>query len=69
MPPSDEQVELTKAVEQHYSIAEEIETSLEANIKRAERLRQSTLKKAFAGKLVSQINNDESVENMLRGSV
>ncbi len=52
VPPQKEQIKIMEEVERSYSIAEEIETAVETNLKRAERLRQAILKKAFSGRLV-----------------
>ena len=41
------------------SIIQQAEGTVEASLKRAERLRQSILKQAFSGKLVPQDPNDE----------
>jgi type I restriction enzyme S subunit len=52
LPPSYEQELIMAEVERLLSVADEIEIAIEFNLKRADRLRQSILKKAFSGKLV-----------------
>jgi len=47
-------VEIQSEIEQRLSLTEEIETSIEMNLKRVECLRQSILKKAFSGYLLTQ---------------
>ncbi len=42
-----------------------METAIKANLKRADRLRQSILKRAFVGKLVPQDVDDEPAERLL----
>ncbi len=52
LPPPAEQKRIVEEVERRLSVIEEMETAVAANLKRATRLRQSILKKAFEGKLV-----------------
>ncbi len=50
-PPLQEQQKIVEEVESYLSVTEEIEQVVNTNLKRAERLRQSILKKAFSGHL------------------
>ncbi|MBI5409882.1 MAG: restriction endonuclease subunit S [Nitrospirae bacterium] len=52
IPSVKEQGKVVEEVERRLSVAEEIEVEIETNLKRAERLRQSILKKAFSGRLI-----------------
>jgi type I restriction enzyme, S subunit len=65
LPPMLEQEQIVEEVEQQLSIVSELEAIVEANLKRAERLRQSILKEAFASGLVPQDPNDEPVTILL----
>jgi type I restriction enzyme, S subunit len=51
--------QISAEAERDFSIADELEAQIDANLKRAERLRQAILKRAFEGKLVPQNPNDE----------
>jgi len=52
LPPLDDQHLIVEEIESRLSVAEEIEEIININLKRAERLRQAILKKAFSGRLV-----------------
>lgn len=65
LPPRAEQQRILTEVEQRLSIIQELEQVVSANLKRAVRLRQSILKRAFAGRLVEQNPGDEPVEVLL----
>jgi len=65
LPPLREQEVIQSEVDRRLSIADEVETTIDAELKRSERLRQSILKQAFSGKLVPQDTTDEPVEKLL----
>ncbi|HXG66613.1 MAG TPA: hypothetical protein VNO70_16050, partial [Blastocatellia bacterium] len=65
IPPLLEQQRIVAEVERRLSVIDEIETAITANLKRAERLRQAILKRAFEGKLVPQDPNDEPASVLL----
>ncbi len=52
LPPFAEQKRIVAEVERRLSVVEELEMTMIANLKRAERLRQSFLQRAFSGKLL-----------------
>jgi type I restriction enzyme S subunit len=58
-PPFREQSIIVGEIEERLSVLGGSEASIEVNLKRAERLRQSILKKAFAGELVTQKTNQK----------
>lgn len=53
LPPLDEQEQIVAEVERRLSVIDELEATVEANLARADRLRQSILSQAFNGKLLS----------------
>ena len=61
-----EQKAVMKHVDALLSVAERIETQVDRGLIRAERLRQSVLKKAFSGKLVSHDADNESAVTLLK---
>jgi len=54
IPPMNEQELIVQEVERRFSVTHKMESELERNLRRADRLRQSILKKAFSGRLVLQ---------------
>lgn len=65
LPPLVEQIRIVAEVERRLSLIDDLESAIVANLKRADRLRQSILKRAFEGKLVPQDPADEPAEAML----
>ena len=65
LPPIAEQARIVAEVEGRLSLIDDLEAIVSANLKRADRLRQSILKRAFEGKLVPQHPADEPASALL----
>ncbi len=65
LPPRAEQEQIVAEVERRLSVISALEATVEASLKRAERLRQSVLREAFAGRLVPQDPTDEPASALL----
>ena len=65
VPPLAEQHRIVAEVERHLSVIQNAEAVVDTSLKRAERLRQSILKQAFAGQLVPQDPYDEPASVLL----
>jgi len=65
LPPKNEILRIAAELSRRFSVTDEVQIQLETDQKRAERLRQSVLKRAFEGKLVPQSPKDEPASILL----
>ena len=65
LPPVADQEKLIADLEDQLPIIDNLDHSVNTNLRRAVRLRQAILKKAFEGKLVPQDPNDEPASVLL----
>ncbi|MGH3089669.1 MAG: restriction endonuclease subunit S, partial [Rubrobacteraceae bacterium] len=66
LPPLEEQTQILEELDRKLSIVDNLEATIEENLKRSGSLRQSILKRAFSGRLVGQDAEDEPASALLR---
>jgi len=66
LPNIDEQIKIVAKIESRLSVCDKLEQIVDENLSKAQALKQSILKKAFAGQLVPQDPNDEPAEALLK---
>jgi type I restriction enzyme S subunit len=64
--PEDEQPAIVEAAEDQISVIDHLEVDLDAKLKSSQALRQSILRSAFSGELVSQDLSDEPASELLK---
>jgi type I restriction enzyme, S subunit len=65
IPPPAEMFRIIAEIDRRLSVIDELEATIDANLKRTDRLRQAILKRAFEGKLVPQDPTDEPASVLL----
>ncbi len=66
LPPAEEQRFIVDELERRLSVVDKLEATIEENLKQANALRQSILKRAFSGELVPQDSDDEPASVLLK---
>lgn len=65
LPTLPEQQRIVEEIEKRFTVADELEKAVNEGLEKADKLKQSILKKAFEGKLVAQNPNDEPASVLL----
>ena len=65
LPTLPEQQHIVEEIEKRFAVADELEKAVNEGLEKADKLKQSILKKAFEGKLVAQNPNDEPASVLL----
>ena len=65
LPSLPEQKRIVEEIEKRFAVADELEKAIKAGLEKADKLKQSILKKAFSGQLVPQDPNDEPASVLL----
>ncbi len=65
LPSLSEQQRIVEEIEKRFTVADELEKTINEGLEKADKLKQSILKKAFSGQLVPQDPNDEPASIIL----